>query len=160
MDPREVLHTVAGLCRVTGFAEDHAELLDSSHLEIADIADLLESIAREISPARDHQSRIVALHSEDLCDPEIARRLGVAPGTVRRIRRALGLPGNPAALSTGWEALLTSDHMDRLTNRQIAAKRGWTIKTVRARLSLLGLPSRKEPKVAKETGPVIGVHEG
>lgn len=142
-DVRQVLRASRALAIVLGLEEDWRALDESTHLNAGDVGDLLEAMAREVSPRRDKVDRVRELYGQGLNDPAIAIRLKISPSQVCRIRRKLGLPGLVNAKRSGWERRLREAHMYGLTPQEIAIRLHWTIGTVHTRSSALGLRANK-----------------
>lgn len=74
-----------------------------------------------------------------LADPAIADELGVTVDVVRRHREGRGIAAVEGRSRTGWEDILRGLHGRGLTAQAMAAETGWTLGSVRTRLSSLGL---------------------
>lgn len=79
-----------------------------------------------------------------MSDPAIAEALDLTVDTVRRHRESRGIPGvapqgGRPLVEGGWEAAIRSAHASGLTAEGIAEATGYSVGTVRTRLSRLGL---------------------
>lgn len=74
-------------------------------------------------------------------DREIAVILWIAPAAVRRIRRKLGIRGNP--YRSGWEDQIRAAHAAGLSNAQIVARTGYALRSVQQLLYRLGLRANR-----------------
>lgn len=163
--PEQIVRAAGPLARLLGLEEDAAALLALASIVSMDAAVELVAALADVAARLDPEAaarrrscavclgtgcmtcrvpRIAALAAGGASDPEIARVVGLRTEGVRSARRRHGIaPGTRGAPRSGWQAALTASHGRGLTVRQMASAHGWTVRTVRARLSLLGLRAHR-----------------
>lgn len=166
MTPSSTIRSLAAACRLAGLSAEHAAALEQGDAATPiDVLDLLaeltaqweaqlappEQSVRELArtgrPLEHDHEAVLRLAREGLTDAEVGGRLGISPATVRTIRRRHGVisEGRPGPRS-GWEERLRGLHERGLTTPELVAETGWTIQTVRQRLSVLGLRAHRMPR--------------
>jgi len=147
MNAPQLIRALGTAAKLTGQADRQAELVAlETRASLDDVLDLLDEIsvavdaarparARELRPRvgrapSEHAPRILQLASAGHRDPEIANKLGISVAAVRGIRRRAGVAGGPPTPArSGWEDCVREGLDRRLTNAQIAAENGWTVRT-------------------------------
>lgn len=155
MSPGQFLRSLRQPCMLAGIEGAHAAAVAKDGVGLEASLGLLDALMERVeveitgSPperlAPATADRVGELARQGLCDPDIARVLGLTPVAVRSARRRHGIPpGAPVArVRTGWQERIGAAHARGLTTPEIAAETGYTIRTVQQRLAELGLRAHR-----------------